>query len=403
MNDSILLKAIIENAIDGIVIIGERGQIKLINPSACKIFGYTSDELIGKRVEVLMTRADQQHHQHYIDKHHETGQGKIIGLSREVAGVKKSGEVFPLRLAVSEMIQGEEKLFAGIMHDLTPEKEAERYLQTYAAELEATVRERTSALEEMVTRLREARNKADVALKKEKEINQLKTRFVSMASHEFRSPLSSIQLSASLIGHYYDRMDKPKVLNHVQKIKMSVSDLTNTLSDFLSVEKIESGKVEPVYKEFDLLQLISIITEEMRLLARPGQTIIYNHTGSQTLCRLDESLLKHCIVNLLTNAIKYSPDDGLIELTSAIQHDNCIIMVKDNGIGIPAEDQKNLFKPFFRANNAHDIPGTGLGLNIVQRYLNLMGGTISFKSDNDSNTIFSISIPLKNAVDAAIA
>ena len=401
MNNAILLNAIIENAIDGIIIIGAQGNIRLANPSACKLFGYAPDELIGNRIEMLMTNSDQLHHQNSINQYHSTGKGKIIGIGREVTGLKKNGESFPFHLAVSEMVQGKDLLFAGIVHDLTKEKAADEYLRHYATDLEATIRERTFALEDMVRQLREARNQADIALKKEKEINQLKTRFVSMASHEFRSPLSSIQLSAALIEHYYDRLDKARVLNHTQKIKMSVTDLTNTLSDFLSVEKIEAGSVEPLYKDVDLTRLAKNIVEEMRMLARQRQTIRYHHTGTQSNCQLDENLLKHCIVNLLTNAIKYTADDGLIELRTILHGDKCVVMVKDNGIGIPEDDKQNLFKPFFRGNNARDIPGTGLGLNIVERYLALMGGTITFASNRLSGTVFTISIPLTNQVVAA--
>ena len=403
MNNAILLNAIIENAIDGIIIIGAQGNIRLANPSACKLFGYAPDELIGNRIEMLMTNSDQLHHQNSINQYHSTGKGKIIGIGREVTGLKKNGESFPFHLAVSEMVQGKDLLFAGIVHDLTKEKAADEYLRHYATDLEATIRERTFALEDMVRQLREARNQADIALKKEKEINQLKTRFVSMASHEFRSPLSSIQLSAALIEHYYDRLDKARVLNHTQKIKMSVTDLTNTLSDFLSVEKIEAGRVEPTYTDFDLTRLARNIAEEMRMLARQGQTIRYHHTGTQSNCLLDENLLRHCIINLLTNAIKYTADDGLIELRTILYGNKCVVLVKDNGVGIPEDDKQNLFKPFFRANNVRDIPGTGLGLNIVERYLALMGGTVTFASNRLSGTVFTISIPLTNPVVAAQA
>lgn len=403
MNNAILLNAIINNAIDGIIIIDARGNIKLANPSVCELFGYTPDELIGNRIEMLMTKRDQLHHQDSVDQYQSTGKGKIIGIGREVTGLKKNGEPFPFRLSVSEMVQGKEVLFAGIIHDLTKEKQADEYLRHYATDLEATVRERTCALEDMVGQLREARIQADIALKNEKEINQLKTRFVSMASHEFRSPLSSIQLSASLIEHYYDRLDKAKVLNHTQKIKMSVNDLTNTLSDFLSVEKIEAGRIEPLYKDVDLTRMAQNIVEEMHLLAKQGQIIRYHHTGSQSNCQVDESLLKHCIINLLTNAIKYTADNGLIELRTILHGNKCVVLVKDNGIGIPEDDKQNLFKPFFRANNVRDIPGTGLGLNIVERYLALMGGTITFASNRLSGTVFTISIPLTNPVVAAQA
>lgn len=292
------------------------------------------------------------------------------------------------------MTQDKEVIIAGLVQDLTEEKQAGECLKSYIAELEATVRERTFALEEITHQLQETQDKANIALNKEKDMNEIKTRFVSIASHEFRSPLSSIQLSASLIEHYYDRLDKDKIMTHIKKIKLCVNDLTDTLNNFLSVEKIESGKVAPIYKAFDIVHLSSAIIEELTMVAKSSQTLSYKHNGTQSLCELDGNLLKHCIVNLLSNAIKYSDENGVIELETQIHNNTCQIVVKDNGIGIPEADQRNLFKPFFRAKNTNDISGTGLGLNIVERYVNLMSGIITFESKPAIGTTFTISIPL---------
>ena len=239
------------------------------------------------------------------------------------------------------------------------------------------------------------KKEADIALQKERELNQLKSRFVSIASHEFRTPLSSIQLSASLIGHYFDRLNKEKIFFHLEKINAGVNNLTAILNDFLSVERIETGKANPVYKEFDLKLFCDDIVEIVKSEARRGQKIYYTHHGNDTRVYLDDNWLQHCLLNLMSNAIKYSHDDGSVYLRTHTTKKQYMISVEDHGIGIPLENQAHLFEPFFRADNTTDIPGTGLGLNIVQRYTRLMHGEVSFTTDNKGKTVFIITIPVK--------
>lgn len=218
----------------------------------------------------------------------------------------------------------------------------------------------------------------------------MKSRFVSMASHEFRTPLSSVQLSASLISKYADAGEKANIEKHVSKIKNSVANLTTILNDFLSLERLEAGKVELNFQRFDLVKLAEEIIEEMQLIAKDNQHIIYQHTGSESEVELDPNLLKNCVINLIGNAIKYSGENTFIEFNTEINAQGCLITVKDNGIGIPDKEQSQLFEPFFRANNTGNIPGTGLGLNIVARYTQLMNGTVSFESHLNQGTTFSI-------------
>lgn len=260
--------------------------------------------------------------------------------------------------------------------------------------LELLVERRTLALTKRIQELEQKAIESDLLLIRQAEINEAKTRFVSIASHEFRTPLTSIQLSASLIEHYYDRLDKQKILTHLQKIKIAVSDLTAVLNDFLSVEKIESGNVDPVWKEFDLQALAEELVVEMSILAKPGQVIWYTHSGDHARLNSDKTLLRRCLVNLLSNAIKYSGEDEVILLHTEIKNDGCAIRVVDNGIGIPDDDQQSLFKPFFRAKNAYDIQGTGLGLNIVKRYAGLLKGEITFESALASGTTFNMFFPI---------
>ncbi|MDT3401472.1 PAS domain-containing sensor histidine kinase [Mucilaginibacter terrae] len=394
MENAALLTAIIDNAIDGIITIDERGNIESINPSACKLFGYAPDEVVGKNVSSLMPPPDKQHHDEYINRYQQTGRAHIIGIGREVKGLRKDGTVFPFRLGVSEVQYSGRKIYTGFIHDLSREKEAEERLKEYATHLEDEVEERTLSLKESLKALQTAKEEVSQSLEKEKELSQLKSRFVSMASHEFRTPLSSIQLSASLIEKYAQQFDNPNITKHVGKIKNSVGNLTGILNDFLSLEKLEAGKVEPLYTTFDIVKFAEEITEEMQLIAKQNQMIIYEHSGTGNIVNLDQSLLKNCIINLIGNAIKYSGENSFIEFNTEVTETKLSIIIKDNGIGIPETDQKHLFEAFFRAHNTGNIPGTGLGLNIVTRYVGLMNGQIQFRSQVNEGTAFTLSFNL---------
>ncbi|HJP63292.1 MAG TPA: PAS domain-containing sensor histidine kinase [Mucilaginibacter sp.] len=393
MENAALLKAIIENAIDGIITIDERGHIESINPAACNLFQYTPGEVIGKNVSVLMPSPDRESHDGYIARYQRTHDPHIIGIGREVKGLKKDGSIFPFRLGVSEVQYSGRKIYTGFIHDLSREKDAEEKLRDYATKLEELVEERTKSLRETVLALQAAKEEVSLSLEKEKELSQLKSRFVSMASHEFRTPLSAVQLSAVLIEKYSAQQDRDNIVKHIGKIKNAVRNLTSILNDFLSLEKLEAGKVEPVYAEFDIVKFAEEIIEEMQLVAKQNQMIVYEHTGTESLAKLDEALLKNCIINLIGNAIKYSGENTFIEFNTEIADKQLVITVKDNGIGIPENDQKHLFEAFFRAHNTGNIPGTGLGLNIVTRYTNLMNGKIKFQSKVNKGTSFTISFP----------
>src|SRR5579872_2575832 len=390
MENAALLKAIIDNAIDGILTIDDRGKVESINPAACKLFQYSPEEVIGNNVSMLMPQPYKSQHDGYLHRYQQTAEPHIIGIGREVTGLKKDGSQFPFRLAVSDVPFTGRKIYAGFIHDLSREKEAEEKLKEYAAHLEELVEERTQKLKDIVKALEQAKEEVSLSLEKEKELGQLKSRFVSMASHEFRTPLSAIQLSASLIEKYAQPFTNENITKHVNKIKNAVGNLTTILNDFLSLEKLETGKVEPTFADFDLVKLSEEITEEMQVVAKQNQNIIYQHTGTSSVVHLDQNLLKNCIFNLIGNAIKYSGENTFIEFNTEVNEKNCVITIKDNGIGIPESDQKHLFQAFFRAHNTGNIPGTGLGLNIVARYTALMNGIVEFKSDVNKGTLFTI-------------
>lgn len=244
------------------------------------------------------------------------------------------------------------------------------------ARLEQRVRERTRYLTE--------------ALDKEKTLSLLKSRFVSLASHEFRTPLTGILSSANLLSKYVTTEDQPKRDKHIANIISSVNILTEILNDFLSVGKIEEGKVYVRPVQFDIRQYISTLVGDLQAIARPGQQLNYKHEGPDEVC-LDSSLLRHILMNLITNAIKFSFDDGIVEITTWNNEDSFIISVKDYGLGIPEEDQQHLFELFFRGANVTNIQGTGLGLHIIAKYAALMKGKIEYITELNKGTEFVIS------------
>lgn len=230
-------------------------------------------------------------------------------------------------------------------------------------------------------------------LEQERKLNEMKSRFVSMASHEFRTPLSTIVSSATLIGKYNQTEQQEKREKHIDRIKRSVSNLTAILNDFLSLEKLESGGTDVHKATLHIPTFIEELVEEFSVIIKDGQQLIQELKINQEWVEIDSLILKNCLLNLLSNASKYSAADGRIWLYISTTSNQLKLTVKDEGIGIPKEEQKYLFSRFFRAKNATNIQGTGLGLNIVKRYVELIKGTISFNSLPNQGTSFTILIP----------
>jgi signal transduction histidine kinase len=247
-------------------------------------------------------------------------------------------------------------------------------------------------LEEAIEQLENTKLELHNSLEKERELSELKTRFVSMASHEFRTPLTTMLTSLSLVNKYGEKNDKTSQAKHVGKIKSSIHNLTDILNDFLSVSKLEEGKIENLPQMLDIPSFISEIISEMEFLAVNNQIIQYKHEG-ETIGNLDKKLLKNILFNLISNAIKFSPEGGIIDIKSCIEDSKFKISVQDHGIGISKEDQKHLFERFFRGHNAMHIQGTGLGLSIIAKYAELMNGTINFESQENIGTTFTTIIP----------
>lgn len=407
------LNAIIDSAIDGIVTIDSKGIIESANNAAAELFQYSIDELEGNSINMLMPKRYASHHDGYIKKYEETRKAKIIGIGRKVEGQRKDGSTFPFRLAVSEVILHNKVVYTGIIHDMSEVDAAHAEISKINKELEQKVESRTAELEDAVNKLlstnknltseialrqqitkelEESETELKKTLAKEKELNELKSRFVSMASHEFRTPLTSILSSAAIISKYTLEEQQSKRIKHVDRIKSAVSNLTGILNDFLSLSKLEEGRVLVESSPFDLIELSHETIEDLQQILKSDQQIKICAEVNNLALITDKRILKNILFNLLSNAIKYSDDD--IQLVISIDHDECEIAVKDQGIGIPEEDQKHLFTRFFRARNSVNIQGTGLGLNIVKRYVGLLQGSLDFTSKYGEGSTFKIRIPL---------
>lgn len=386
-----VLVSIIESSEDAIISKSLDGIILSWNRAAAIMFGYLEREVIGRPVSLILPDEKRDEDALIINR---IKAGEKI-QHYETYRKRKDGTLVPLSLTVSPILDSKGVVIGAskIARDITRQMAAEDQLKLYAAHLEDLVEERAHSLIETIKTLEKTQVDLDEALTNEKQLGQLKSRFVSMASHEFRTPLSAIKLSGSLIEKYAGLSDMVNVSKHVSRIKSAVSNLTNILNDFLSLEKLESGKVTINPEEFDLFKFSEEIRDEMQMVARQGQQIVYQHTGTTSNVILDANLLHNCMINLLSNAIKYSPDDSLIELDTEVTDSEYIIMVKDHGIGIPEEDQKHLFEAFFRATNTGVIQGTGLGLNIVSRNASLMNGQITFDSHPGEGTCFILKFP----------
>lgn len=379
-------------ATEGVLVVNETGEIIKISPSAERLFGYGKDELIGCRIEVLMPKHLSAGHIEKRKNYSHNPQPRSMGAGRDLYGLKKDGTEFPVEISLSPYSTPEGKFVIAFIVDITIRKIEEEKRKSTSSELEKLVKNRTIILEGAIEELEKTKKELKNALEKEKDLNELKSRFVSMASHEFRTPLTTMLTSLSLVTKYAEQNDKENQGKHVGRIKTSINNLTDILNDFLSVSKLEEGKIENNPEGLNLKTFINDIIAEMHSMAIDGQKITHQHSGEE-IVSIDKKLLKNILFNLISNAIKFSPQGQTIEVAATVLNSTIKISVKDKGIGIPADDQKHLFERFFRGKNAVNIQGTGLGLNIVAKYVELMKGSLNFESKEKKGTLFTIIIP----------
>lgn len=254
-----------------------------------------------------------------------------------------------------------------------------------------------------ITQQKKAEEEIKRAFEKERQLNELKSRFVAMASHEFRTPLSTILSSTNLILKYLEMPDtREKIVKHGEKVMTSVKNLTRILNDFLSIDKLDEGKMELHPTKFDLCEMVKTMVESVEDSLKEGQEfqlILPN----VLIVKQDPNVFRNILLNLLTNAIKYSLEHQEIVIKVWSIKNKVVLEVQDEGIGIPEEEQGQLFERFFRAKNAFNLQGTGLGLNIVQKYVSLINGKISFISKEQEGTTFTISFPKTHKNEESIS
>lgn len=392
------LNALFEHATEGIIIANRKGEIIKANPSSELLFGYEKGGLPGKLIEDLVPTRYMSKHHHHRDAYHQNPHPRAMGKGYDLFGKRKDGSEFPAEISLSHYSKNEEQFVIAFIIDVTERKKVEEQIKRINMELEEKVDERTRVLKETMMELEASREELKEALEKEKELNDMKSRFVTMASHEFRTPLSTILSSVSLIAKYKQEGEDEKRQKHVERIKSAVTNMTLILNDFLSAGKLEEGKVTNNPIETNIVGIVKEIASELSNLLKPNQKIQYNHVGDEVVW-IDKQFFRNIIINLLSNAIKFSPENSNIIINTKVSNDTFDITVKDCGIGIPEEEKKNLFERFFRAKNASNIQGTGLGLNIVSKYVEELKGTIRFESELNVGTTFYITIPISKPLN----
>lgn len=367
----------------GILFIDQNGKIASPNSACSKILKMEVSELIGSNFETFLEENSKLKFKDIWSKlinHKENVDSDVTELKL----IDNFGKTVPVELNINSSLTVSDQLYIVILNDISTRRK-----------LEAEVEKQISNKEEIVDELH-----------KEQELGELKSRFVTMASHEFRTPLAGVLSSTNLILRYLSSMEelenplihKEKIEKHCHKIQESVGNLTQILNKFLSVGKLEEGKISCKWERVKLEELASEIRKDLLSLCKDGQNINLDSDLGGAEFILDANMCTNILNNLLSNAIKYSGKNSNIYLRLRANADLLKIDVEDNGLGIPMEDQKNLFNRFFRAKNSTNIQGTGLGLNIVKKYVDLMNGEISFTSELNKGTTFSIQIPRRNEI-----
>jgi PAS domain S-box-containing protein len=363
------LEAILNTMIDGVITIEEHGAILSVNPNAARIFGYKSAELFGRDVKILMPSPFREEHDHYLKSYMQTGQAKIIGIGREVVGLRKDGSVFPMDLAVSETEFGGKRHFVGVVRDITERKQAERETQ----------------------RAREMAEKA----------NRAKSEFLANMSHELRTPLNVLLGFGQLLEFNHTSNLSPDQIDGVDQILKSGNHLLELINEVLDLARIESGSLKIQLEHFDFRQQAMEVNLLMQPLADEAKITLHNRIEGQppVFIQADSFRLKQCVLNLLSNAIKYNHPGGSVTLDCARDNNGRVtISVHDTGKGIAEEKLADLFQPFERLGAENSaVQGTGIGLTITKKLIEHMGGAIVVTSRPGEGSTFSLVLQAGNA------
>jgi PAS domain S-box-containing protein len=365
------LRQFIETANAPIFGIDNKGRVNEWNQTSANITGFKKDDVLGKNlVETYITENYQKQVKQVLDdalKGQETANFEFPLFAKDGQRV-----MVLLNSSTRRNAEGEIVGVLGVGQDIT-------ILNEYKENLESKVESRTQELQE--------------SLEREKELGRLKTSFVSMASHEFRTPLTSINAIADIILRYYEKLSRDDVNKRLEKIKGEVGDMVIMLEDILIIGKSDAQKLDYNPEFLDIIPLIRHIITEYQFGESEKRSIVYDITLPVIMAQVDKKWIKHIIINLFSNAIKYSDKDKQIEISIKKDQAGISFSFKDYGIGISKQDIKLLFKPFHRGENVQNISGTGLGLSVLQKAVELHKGKIEVKSEIGKGSYFRIILP----------
>jgi PAS domain S-box-containing protein len=371
---------------EGVYGVDREGKVTFVNPAAAAMIGWEVADLIGKCMHMVL------HHSHPNGSPYPVEQcpiyaafqdGIIHRVTTEVFW-RKDGTSFPVEYISTPMRDEQGKLVGAVVvfRDITQRKWAETVLQQANEELELKVQERTAELQQLNEQL--------------KELNDLKSRVVSMVCHEFRNPLNNISLSVSYLARYTEQLSAQQKMQYLEDIQANVERMVHMIDDILVIGKVEAKKIEVQPTPLNLVEFCQSLVAELRLTA-PQHSIDVKTPVQSIWAQLDEQLLRSILTNILINSVRYSPPESKVQFEVFTQQNQIVFQVKDQGIGIPLEDIPHLFEPFHRGRNVSNIPGTGLGLSVVKKFVDLLQGRIEVSSQIASGTTFVVRLPFIRA------
>lgn len=360
-----LLQAILDNLVDGILTFDEKGAIQSVNRAGSYIFGYDPAEMIDLNIGVLIPSLAAQD-----DKSLKGRLQQLNGLGDELEGQRKDGSIFPIYFTANEVKLDHHKLYTAIIQDFTERKFMERQMWD--------------------------KERLNIELEKERQLRDVKNRFISMMSHDLKTPLAAIRLANSMLRNYGDRSSPEEKLESYDTIDQQVEHLTEMINDVMTISQQDFTGAELDRQIIDLETYCRDIIEELQLAYRMKRSLNFSGTDRRIEANIDIKMMRRALMNLLTNAIKYSPEGAPVNMELTYADCEAIIKISDQGIGIPPEDLPRLFEPFNRGTNVGTIQGTGLGLAIAKQAVELHGGTISVESQLGKGTTFIMTLPAED-------